>query len=286
MSLRRHLRDLRKSCERKKADSMSKSARIILVVILILIPLLFYRYFHKDNVHIPVVPLIQKPLYVQKPKVAIIFDDLGETIKDFDEINALNTPVTISIIPGLKFSNQVAQLGQRAGFSIFIHVPLEPKNSQRFKTDKYKFISSRLSGGEINRLLSNYLNAIRLAIGVNGHMGSQATTEASLMKVVITAVKQRGLIFVDSKTIPSSLAYKIAKKEGLICGYNEGFFDSLEDPLAMRKRFEELASHAKEKGKVIIIGHPKRKTIELLQEILPRLKKEYEFVTIKDYFGL
>lgn len=265
---------------------MSKSARIVLIIILILLPLIFYKYFHKGRGHRSITPFIHTEMHANKPQVAIIFDDLGESVKDLTEIRSLGTPVTISIIPGLKFSNNIAHLASRAGYSVFIHIPMEPNHPERFVTSKYKFVGASMPRRELDSLLRYYLNSIRVAIGVNNHMGSLATKDARLMRTVIAAIKQKGLIFVDSYTSGATLGYKIAKREGVICGKNEGFFDSLEDPQEMKARFEELVARAKEKGKVIIIAHPKKKTFELLKEELPVLKDDYEFVTIKDYFGL
>jgi polysaccharide deacetylase 2 family uncharacterized protein YibQ len=54
----------------------------------------------------------------------------------------------------------------------------------------------------------------------------------------------------------------------------------------MEKRFNELVERAKKKGKIILVTHPKKSTIELLKKKIPALKEEIEFITIKDYFGL
>jgi polysaccharide deacetylase 2 family uncharacterized protein YibQ len=143
-----------------------------------------------------------------------------------------------------------------------------------------------LTQREIDSLLRYYLGYLRIAIGVNNHMGSEATRNPKLMKTVLEAIKARGLIFVDSRTSSNSIAYKIAKRENMLCGYNEGFFDSLDSFEAMEKRFNELVERAKKKGKIILVTHPKKSTIELLKKKIPALKEEIEFITIKDYFGL
>lgn len=222
----------------------------------------------------------------RRPLIALIFDDLGESLSDLREIYSLDTPLTISIIPNLKFSKNIAHIGSRCGFSVFIHLPLQPEEKDIYRTNKYKFISSDLSKKEIQFLLRKYLNSIRIAIGINNHMGSGATRDSSLMRIVLREIKNRGLIFVDSRTSTESVAYKIAREEGLVCGYNQGFLDSSDDIVEMGKRMDELISKAKEKGKIIIIAHPKKNTINFLKRKLPALKKKVEFITIKDYFNL
>ncbi|MFA5337683.1 MAG: divergent polysaccharide deacetylase family protein [Candidatus Omnitrophota bacterium] len=264
---------------------MNKITKILVFILILSAPLVFYKYFYKPKTRPPIKKFIRGEV-VKKPKIAIIFDDLGESPKDLKEIHSLGVPVTVSIVPGLKFSKSIAQTAQFYGFSVMTHIPLEPKNAQRYQTDKYKFISSSLSKRERATLLRHYLNSIRSSIGVNNHMGSAATEDSKLMKEVMLAVKNRGLFFVDSHTSLNSVACEIAKKEKVPCGYNEGFFDSVDDINVMQNKFIELIKKAEEKEKIIIIAHPKKKTFFLLHKLLPKAKNQVQFITIKDYFGL
>lgn len=264
---------------------MSKFTKIFVFILIISAPLVFYKYFYKPRMK-PVIKKIIRPELVKKPKIALIFDDLGENPKDLSEIQSLDIPITVSIVPGLKFSKSIAQTSKLYGFSVMTHMPLEPKNAQKYQTTKYKFISSSLPRRERAALLRYYLNYIRVSIGVNNHMGSAATEDSKLMTEVMKTVKYNGLFFVDSRTSNESVACEVAKKEGVTCGYNEGFFDSVGDINVMQNKFFELIKKAKEKGKIIVIAHPKKKTFFLLHKLLPRVKKQVQFITTKDYFGL
>ena len=265
---------------------MSKSFKIILFILILASPLIFYKYFYKPRPGIGIKRIITKPVIEERPKVALVFDDLGESLQDLKEINSLNIPVTISILPGLKLSKNIAHLSSRCGFSVLTHLPLEPKNAKKFETNKYRFISSSLTKSERVALLRYYLNYMRLAIGVNNHMGSQATENPELMREVLIAVKSKGLVFIDSRTSKSSVACKIAKEVGVACAYNEGFFDSLSDVRLMENRLKDLLDHAKQKGKIVIIAHPKKNTFSVLHKLLPEAQKEVQFITIKEYFDL
>jgi polysaccharide deacetylase 2 family uncharacterized protein YibQ len=266
---------------------MSKFLRIALFVILILIPIIFYKSFYKGKQKKAITfPVIVKEVpTVVKPKIALIFDDLGESLKELEEIYSLHTPLTISIIPGLKYSKNIAYIGSNCGFSVLIHLPLEPKDNKSYLTKKYKIISGSLSKREIDSLLRRYLNSIRLAIGVNNHMGSAATENPELMRVVLRALKQKNLFFIDSRTSLKSVACDIARREGVICAHNEGFIDSINNPLVIEKKLKKLLKRAKRKGKIIIIVHPKKNTIRVLKNTLPNLKKEVNFITVKEYFN-
>ena len=220
------------------------------------------------------------------PKIAFIFDDLGESLVDLKNIYSLGIPLTISVIPDLKFSKNIAHIGSRCGFSVFIHLPLEPENDETYKKAKYEFITADLSKREIKSILRKYLNSIRIAIGVNNHMGSKATKDPRLMKSIIKELKARNLIFVDSRTSLESVAYQVAKDSELVCGFSQGFLDSIDDVEVMAKRMDELVKEAKSNGKIIIIAHPRKNTIKFLKRALPSLRKKVEFITIKDYFEL
>ena len=82
------------------------------------------------------------------------------------------------------------------------------------------------------------------------------------------------------------MAYQVAKDHEVVCGFSQGFLDSIDDVEVMAKRMGELIEKAKSNGKIIIIAHPKENTIKFLKKALPSLKKKVEFITIKDYFEL
>ncbi len=266
---------------------MAKSLRITLLIALIITPIIFYKTLNKKSgSNNKVLSFSVGKGSPQRPKIALIFDDLGESLKDLKEIYSLDTPFTISVIPNLKFSKNIAHIASRCGFSVLIHLPLEPANSQRYQTDKYRFITSDLSKREVIYLLRQYLNSIRIAIGVNNHMGSLATENQQLMEIVLRELKKRGLIFIDSRTSLKSIAYEQARKIELISGYNQGFLDAIDDIKAIEKRMEELEVLAREKGKIIVIAHPRKNTLKFLKAQLSRLREKIEFITIKDYFEL
>lgn len=271
---------------------MSKIPKIFILLILIFTPIIFYKAFiHGSRKPVRTLPLKRTyPLVnktkVFKPKVALIFDDLGENFKEFREIYALNVPLTISIIPGLKFSNNIANMGSRSGLSVLIHLPMEPKREELFRNKKFTFLSNDLPSRELEYLLRFYLNSIRVAIGVNNHMGSQATEDPILMRKILKAIKAKKMVFIDSRTSLNSVACQIALEENLTCDSNEGFVDSINDLEKIGQRLDELIGRSKGKEKIIIILHPHKNTFAVLKAKLPKLKQEVDFITIKEYFNL
>ncbi|MDD5070939.1 MAG: divergent polysaccharide deacetylase family protein [Candidatus Omnitrophica bacterium] len=269
---------------------MARIIKILLCFIFVLVPIIFYKIHNNKNKTKNVsgdyaIRAKNSQDLNRKPQIALIFDDLGENLKELKDIYSLDIPLTVSVIPGLKFSQNIAHISYRCGFSVFIHIPLEAKEED-YPTDKYPFIKVSDSKSRVDSLLKYYLNFSQVAIGVNNHMGSLATEDSKLMRWVLAKVKENDLIFVDSRTSLKSVGYDIAKSYGLICGYNQGFIDSVDTLEAIDKKIDKLVEIVSEKGKIIVIAHPRQRTLGVLARRLPELKRKINFVTIKDYFEL
>jgi hypothetical protein len=264
---------------------MGKNLRIVLFLFLIIGPIFFYRYINqKSQTGFLDGAFKHGQNQENLPEIALIFDDLGESLSDLKELYELDIPLTVSVIPDLKFSKNIAHIASRCGFSVFIHLPMQPLKDSA-KRAPYRFIGPELSRGENTMLLRRYLNSLRIAIGVNNHMGSAATQDVELMRLVLKMVKSRGLIFIDSRTTPDSIAYQQAQEEGLVCGYNEGFLDFYDSSSEMEKSLDKLINSAVRKSRIIAIAHPKKSTLRFLKEKVPELKKRIKFITIQEYFG-
>ncbi len=266
---------------------MPKSLRIVLLVILIAAPIIFYKALNKKNSSQDfILSLNQSQAAFDKPQVAFIFDDLGNSLQDLREIYSLGVPLTISVVPNLKFSRNIAHIGSRSGFPVLIDLPLEPLDKEAAFNPRYKFISPDLSGWEIDSLLRRYLNFIRIAIGANTHMGSRATQDRRLMETITHELKRRNLVFIDSRATDKSVAYQVARQQGLICAYSDGLLDFNGSSDEVDKQLEDLIIKAKNKRKIIVFVHSTSKAIDLFKTRLPELKKQIEFITIRDYFEL
>lgn len=272
---------------------MNKVAKFFLLICIIIAPILIYNYMGKPikkntlpNSPHPVMKE-EETVAFEKPQIALIFDDLGQSLRDIKNIYALKIPLSVAVIPELKFSKNISYIADKCGYSVLIHLPMEPKsNVQSFVKIKRNFIRSDLTEREIYLLLKRYLNSLKVAVGVNNHMGSKATEDRELMRVVLSAVRRKNLIFIDSYTAEKSCVAEVAKTLGVPCGVNSTFLDSVDEPEYIRKKIHECLERAFQQGKIIVIAHPKKNTLNILREELPILRKKVEFITIEKYFGL
>jgi polysaccharide deacetylase 2 family uncharacterized protein YibQ len=92
------------------------------------------------------------------------------------------------------------------------------------------------------------------------------------MDRVMTALKERDLMFIDSKTISSSVAAQSAAAHGLDYAERDIFLDHENSRMYVEKALRDLEIIAKKRGYAIAIGHPREATVQVLKEWLPTMK--------------
>ncbi len=215
-------------------------------------------------------------------KIAIIIDDFGYANGDIvDSFISLNIPLTYSIIPGLKFSKQLAERLNKIGKPILIHMPMQALERQVEK-DGFSLLLD-LNEKEIRERVRKAIAAVPHATGMNNHMGSAATVRDSLLAPLFDELKKAGFFFVDSRTNPNTHAFKLAKKMGLEAEINDVFLDNEESLEQVQQKMWRLADLAAERGSAIAIGHPHRYTLQAIKEIGPQLiQRGFQLVPVAE----
>jgi len=214
----------------------------------------------------------RKRYVADKPKVAIIIDDLGYQKEIAERILNLNFPVTISVLPFLSHSQSVAQMAKEKGMTVLLHLPMEPHNSN--VNPGQGAIFTTMSEEEIiNKVTSNLLNLPNVD-GINNHMGSKLTENEEIMRIILSEIKQRGMFFVDSVTSPNSVGYRLSKEMGIKTAYRSVFLDNEKDIDYIRNQVKLLKEYAIRNGSAIAIGHPYCYTLEVLDEMDYLLQSE------------
>lgn len=205
-------------------------------------------------------------------KVAIIIDDFGNSFND-QILRFLYLPqkITVSVIPGLKFSARVAQEADRIGKEVMVHLPMEPKDE---RPDPGQFtIMANMKPKEIATRTRLAIQSIPHAKGINNHQGSRATASRAAMEAFLKTVKQEGFYFIDSYTNTESVAFQIARELAVAGGKNMLFLDAEDDEDFIRKQFQVLGEMATRNDKLIAIAHPRPRTLAVFEAELPRLEK-------------
>jgi hypothetical protein len=94
------------------------------------------------------------------------------------------------------------------------------------------------------------------------------------MAALMPGLRRRGLFFVDSRTLASTVAYDTAERWGVRAASRKVFLDDSTRPEAILKQLELAARDAERDGSAIAIGHPRPDTIAALAQGLPRLESQ------------
>jgi hypothetical protein len=222
-----------------------------------------------------------KVLLPAKAKVAIILDDAGGQVPNYESIHAIKQKLTISVLPHLRSSYKIARSFRDSGFEIMLHLPMEPDNSSYVRQDS-GMVTCNQSEGNIKKTVTDDIGWVKIAVGLNNHLGSKATKDERIMKAVFSALEPGKFYYIDSKTSSQSLAYRIAKSMKFRAAENNVFLDGDADERAIEGRFRELIALARQKGSAVGIGHATRRaTIQALKKLMP----EYEKSGIKFVFA-
>lgn len=208
---------------------------------------------------------------VGRGAVAIIIDDMGTSTAEVRALMAIGVPLTFAVIPGLRQSEQVAQIADSGGYQVLIHVPMEPKDYPRRRLEANGLLLSQ-DNTEIGDRMAGYLRQVPHAVGANNHMGSRFTEDRERMRQVLGVLKRRGLFFVDSLTTSGSVGIPLSHEMGVRSVARNVFIDNSTDVNAIKAQLGTLARLAAKKGSAVGICHPHQATIRALEEELPVLR--------------
>ncbi|MBI4697723.1 MAG: divergent polysaccharide deacetylase family protein [Nitrospirae bacterium] len=267
---------------RRKTKKSKRHYHIILILVLIILGIFFlYREIGKQEYKPRKVSRQTQPEEIKKiPKIALIIDDLGHNKKAALKILEIKAPLTLSILPHEPYSSWIASEGHQEGHDLIGHIPMEAKEPHKLgKGGLYLWMTDN----EIRENLRESLLSIPHIKGVSNHMGSAFTEDKRALSVVISALKERNLFFLDSLTSPHSAGLKIAKEHGIKALKRDVFLDDENTPDYMETQWDKAVKIAKGRGYAIVLAHPKEDTIKFLQKHLP--DNEVKIVPLSELYA-
>jgi polysaccharide deacetylase 2 family uncharacterized protein YibQ len=209
------------------------------------------------------------------PRLAIILDDMGHDRAAADSLLALPFPLTISVLPHLPLSAEVAEEAYRRGDQILLHLPMEPEaeggNSEGVTPEEIE-LRVGMNPDQVNSTLEGMLETVPHAAGVNNHQGSRATADLPLMQDLMAALHDRKLFFIDSRTTAATVAYDAAGRAGVPAASRKVFLDDTPTKEAVLAQLRLAARDASREGSAVAIGHPHAATIAALAQGVPGLE--------------
>ena len=220
--------------------------------------------------------LVEKPPIIEEPqlpraaksKVALIVDDMGNSLDMLEALCALKKRLTISILPFSSHAKETAEVAYQHGLEVMLHLPLESLNNQEADSQTEGIIYSWAPEEEVKRILDDDLDKVPYIKGVNNHMGSKITADEPIMRTILFRLKEKGLFFIDSRTSGKSIAYDLAQQMGIPSAYRQVFLDAPRDGSSIKARMIELFGLAQKRGRALGICHPTEATLQALQKNL------------------
>lgn len=230
-----------------------------------------------------------RPVKGQPPLLAIVIDDLTTNAAGLEALLALDQPLTFAVLPDRPDVGALARRVIEKGHEVILHLPMD---AGRVNPDWYvgRPISAGQSDEEIQQLVSEWLQAVPEARGMNNHMGTIATQDERVVRAVLEVARRQGKYVLDSLTTERSVMPQTAEAMGVPCMQRSLFLDHESGKEVAAAQLLKLADWAEKHGAAIGIGHVgvgREGTSEALTELLPELKaRGIRLVTLSELLNL
>jgi polysaccharide deacetylase 2 family uncharacterized protein YibQ len=233
---------------------------------------------------IPPGPVAPKPAKITG-SIALVLDDWGYNLKNQNFITDNRFHVTLSILPFKVYSTEIARLANQNNKDVIVHMPMEPHNKEHYGLEENTLLST-MDNKTIVRILDSAFASVPMAKGLSNHMGSKATEDSRLMRVILEYLKNKNLFFLDSFVTNKTVCRTLAKNLHMGFLQRDVFIDNNADSNYIRAQILKLAQRAKRVGVAVGIGHDRPSTVTVLKEIIPELEAEgYRFVNLSEIVG-
>jgi len=204
--------------------------------------------------------------------VAVVLDDLGYDERALETLSGWEGPLALAVIPSAPYAGRADALAKSKGWDLLVHLPMEPEAGR----SEAESIGGRDDDAAIRARVLAAVERTPGAVGINNHQGSKATADARVVRAVLGVVKERGLFFLDSRTTSASVAGAEASALGVPFLARDVFLDDAAAetaakggaPEALDAAWARALALARKKGDAIVIGHPRRETLEFLEKKL------------------
>jgi polysaccharide deacetylase 2 family uncharacterized protein YibQ len=204
-----------------------------------------------------------------RPMIAIVIDDLGLDRRNTDRVVHLPGPLTLSFMTYADGVAEQAQTARAAGHELLVHVPMQPEDDSL--TAGTNVLRTDLPLDELRRRIDWALTRFAGYVGINNHLGSRFTADAAGMMVLFEEMRQRGLLFLDSRTTPATVADAMASYYAVPFAHRNIFLDNETSAAAVESQLAAVEAQARRSGFAVAIGHPHDGTIAALADWLPTL---------------
>ncbi len=190
--------------------------------------------------------------------------------------------LTVAVMPFLPTTKKDAEAAFLKGHDVIVHLPMEPIRGLRSWLGPGS-ITTDLTDEEIRKRVEAAIADVPHAIGMNNHMGSKATADKRVMRVVLQVCKEKGLFFLDSHTSYKTVVSKVAEEVGVVTLHNDVFLDDVYTQNHVLRQIGVMKKFLTQNDRCIVIGHVGPSglhTSGVLKSVIPELQQRATFVPL------
>lgn len=206
-----------------------------------------------------------------QPTIAIIIDDMGANAVEGKRLIQLEQPLTLAFLPYRRHTTELATSAHRHHKEVMLHAPMD--NTRHIGLGAGG-LTATMDRTTLTTTLRRALRAIPHVKGVNNHMGSLLTQMPQPMAWIMEELEHYPLYFVDSRTIATTVAGRMAEEKQVPTVTRDVFLDHEQTEEFVHSQFQELIRKARDNGTAIAIGHPHTVTVDYLEKALPELDEQ------------
>ena len=208
----------------------------------------------------------------RKPRIALVVTNLG--------LSATYTKAALKLLPEditLSFSHVAPRLkswireARQKGHEVLMDIPMEPLGFPKNDPGRATLLTSSNEVENLNRL-EHVMKKAGGYVGLLGTLGTKFMLHSETFLPILKTIKQRGLIYVDSRSTSRSLGPELASSIQLPRAFNNIFIDKEPSNQKIKGKLDELEKIALKKRFAVGIAQPFPLTIEILSQWAEKLK--------------
>ena len=200
---------------------------------------------------LPPARIPERPPAPSRGKLVFVIDDAGNNLHELEPFLKFPGPLTIAVLPDQRYSVEAARRVRAAGKELLLHQPMEAIGREPVPGA----IRAGMNRDEIRAIISRNLDEIGPVAGMNNHEGSLVTMDEEAMETILSLCRERGILFLDSRTSAETAAPRAARHLGMTIAQRDVFIDNIQERESMIRFINNGLARAERSGSAIMIGH-------------------------------
>lgn len=198
------------------------------------------------------------------PVVSVLVRGLGFS-SELSEASLSQLPATVAlgILPYGPRSRSTADAALARGHELIVQLPLEPDDYPASNPGPDTLLTTA-APDENTRRLDTILERFPGKVGATNFFGGKMLKSPEALMPVMTALAERGLVYVGETSAPGSPLVTVARQAGLRYSGANAFIRGSETADVIDKALDRTVQVAKQRGRATVIAHASAMSIERL----------------------